>query len=141
MYVNLKIFIHTGEEKVVSISSYFNDLVATNVLTTFYDKCCWFRRMKEMWVLELTKEAKKKNIAFPYPIDEEERVWKKSHKGRPGAVFLKWCKAKVESEGRVLSQVSGLNNSTSLLVAASIALAIAPVTIKYVTELYNTNVS
>ena len=97
--------------------------------------------MKEMWINYLRKESEKKKSAFPYPIDEEGRVWKKSHKGRPGMEFIRWCKATLESEGRVLAVVSGLNNDTSLLVAASIALALAPVSFKYITELYNTNVS
>ena len=135
------LFNHVAEGKVVSISSYFNDIVSANVASTFYDKCCWFLRMKEMWLLELKKTCAEKKKQLLYPIDDEGRVWKKSHKGRPGTEFLNWCRKQLESEGRVLSKVSGLKSNTSMLVAASIALALAPVTVKYVTQLYNKNVS
>ena len=94
-----------------------------------------------MWIESLREEAKQQNKALNIFVDDEGRVLRKSKIGHPGGVFVKWCKAQLESEGRQLKVASGLKNDTSLNVSATIALSLAPVTISYVTELHNTNVS
>jgi len=124
-----------------AIASYFNELVGTNVGTTFYDQACWFRRMKDMWIKTWREEAKEQNKALKVFVDDEGRVLRPSKVGHPGGDFVKWCKAQLESEGRKLTVAAGLKNDTSLNVSATIALSLAPVTVSYVTELHNTNVS
>jgi len=97
--------------------------------------------MKDMWVKALQEEAKQQNKPLKVYVDDEGRVLKQNKFGHPGGDFVKWCKAQLESEGRQLKVASGLKNDTSLNVSATIALSLAPVTISYVTDLHNTNVS
>ena len=94
-----------------------------------------------MWVRSLKNTKKNKKELFPYHIDDEDRILNKSGKGRPTVKLVAWCKQQLESEGRELAQSVSSKSASGIGVMAGIALALAPVTAKYVTDLHNTNVS